>query len=79
MHLHADTPVEAVIATASGLFECFLWSARIISRNRTDFPVPVGLYVRKNKTIWNHTHQHFLCRINCLEVRQVEESVFALG
>jgi hypothetical protein len=37
-----DIPVEAVMATASGDLTCFFLRLLIISRSRTDFPVPVG-------------------------------------
>lgn len=38
--LQAAIPVEAVTAIASPLPECFRLSAEMISRNKTDFPVP---------------------------------------
>lgn len=41
--LHAAMPVEAVIATASGDFEYLLRRTLMISRRRTDFPVPVQM------------------------------------
>lgn len=40
--LQAAIPVEAVTATASGALEYFLRSDLIISRRRTDFPVPTS-------------------------------------
>lgn len=39
--LQAAIPVEAVTATASGDFECLDRSVRMISRSRTDLPVPI--------------------------------------
>ena len=36
-----DIPVEAVIATTSGDLTCFFRRVFMISRRRTDFPVPV--------------------------------------
>ena len=41
--LHAAMPVEAVTATASGADMYFLRSDLMISRRRTDLPVPGGV------------------------------------
>ena len=38
--LQAAIPVEAVTATASGHFVCSLRLLQIISRNKTDLPLP---------------------------------------
>ncbi len=40
--LHAAMPVDAVTATASALRTCFLRRLPMISRRRTDLPVPGG-------------------------------------
>lgn len=40
--LQAAIPVDAVTAMASGLFTCFFFRPAMISRSRTDLPVPVG-------------------------------------
>jgi hypothetical protein len=45
--LQAAIPVDAVTATASGLFACFFLSPAMISLSKTDLPVPMSqLYCR---------------------------------
>lgn len=55
--LRVGAPVEAVIATTSGVLTYLFRRVRMISRKRTDFPVPAQLnaYMRKNEVTSLHT------------------------
>jgi hypothetical protein len=69
------------MATASADFTYFLRSALIISRRRTDFPVPsrVSKVRTEGKAIICDAYQHYQYRIHFLRLALVSIFEFALG
>lgn len=62
--MYGYRPVDAVIATASGVVTCFFRRVLMISRRRTDLPVPrkiIRLVISQVKQVWYmrvQTDQH---------------------
>lgn len=61
--LHAAIPVEAVTATASFVFAYFFFRAMIISRSRTDFPVPAEPVKKTLSPSWTTSCRTLFCSL----------------